>query len=207
MIINPYIFGKAKAVNGYLYNGNSATNMVLPNSWVIPDKSDLDNLIAAVTDGGDLKETGFVRWDSPNTGADNSSGFSAFGSGFRADLFYSILNRGQFWSSESGGSGNWYFYLSHDDSLINLASNIGNLTGSSLRAKYEGAGTPSNFVDYNGNIYDVVQIGGVWWTKQNLKTTYLNSGTQLTKVTSQVTWDATTTQNYYCAYDNNEQYV
>jgi len=57
-----------------------------PTGWRIPTKTDLDLLETFISsDGGSLKETGFTYWDAPNTGASNSTGFGARGSGFAVD--------------------------------------------------------------------------------------------------------------------------
>ena len=55
--------------------------------------------------GGKMKELGASYWQTPNTGADNSSGFSARGGGGR--LFF-----GSF--SEIGFSGSWWSASSYD---------------------------------------------------------------------------------------------
>ena len=51
-------------------------------------------------EGGELKETGYYHWASPNEGADNSSGFTALPGGYRWSdgIFYNISNYGLFWS-------------------------------------------------------------------------------------------------------------
>jgi hypothetical protein len=48
-----------------------------------------------------MKEAGTVHWDSPNTGANNSSGFTGLGSGIRFSTgsFYNLLISSYFWSA------------------------------------------------------------------------------------------------------------
>ena len=197
--------GKTKAINGYLYSGNAAFNMVLPDSWIVPVQASFDTLLTTTSDdSGSLKETGLVFWDTPNTGATNSTGYTAYGSGRRTTLFNNLKLTFNCW-----GSDGYYMNLHYSDLGIIIANDLDAKDGLSIRALYNGGGDPgSTFTDYNGNEYDVVQIGSQYWTVQNLKTTYLNSGTQLVKVTSQATWDAATgTDYYFCAYDNDESNV
>jgi uncharacterized protein (TIGR02145 family) len=58
--------------------------------------------------GGNLKETGTAHWNSPNTGATNISGFTAFPGGFR-DIINGSFNYlgyfGFFWSSSQYDAG------------------------------------------------------------------------------------------------------
>ena len=56
--------------------------------------------------GGNLKESGTTHWTSPNTGATNSSGFTALPGGLRYyyDGYFSYLGIfGDFWSSSQNG--------------------------------------------------------------------------------------------------------
>ncbi|MFA4907489.1 MAG: FISUMP domain-containing protein, partial [archaeon] len=57
-------------------------------------------------EGGKLKESGTVHWESPNTGATNESGFSALPGGFRYhNSPFSNIGKGTiFWSSTEYGS-------------------------------------------------------------------------------------------------------
>ena len=58
--------------------------------------------------GGKLKETGTNHWHSPNTGAINSTGFTALPGGVRdvssdfGGFFYLIGTNGLWWSSTPG---------------------------------------------------------------------------------------------------------
>jgi len=57
--------------------------------------------------GGKLKEAGTTHWQSPNTGADNSSGFTAFPSGYRGSSngnFYNLGVSTYFWSASEYGA-------------------------------------------------------------------------------------------------------
>lgn len=50
--------------------------------------------------GGRLKESGFDHWKSPNTGADNSSGFSPLPAGSRTPtgIYYCLNFYGNWWT-------------------------------------------------------------------------------------------------------------
>ena len=76
-----------------------------PIGWWIPTQYEWQQLSSELggdtVSGGKLKEEGFTHWDSPNTGADNSSGFTALGNGYRDDSgdYVAINTRGLFWTS------------------------------------------------------------------------------------------------------------
>jgi uncharacterized protein (TIGR02145 family) len=92
---------------GALYNGfavDTATNgnkNICPLGWHVPTASDWALLREYLGDdslvGCKLKETGFTYWNSPNTCANNSSGFSARGSGWRESYLGTFdMGMGQF---------------------------------------------------------------------------------------------------------------
>jgi uncharacterized protein (TIGR02145 family) len=68
----------------------------------------------------------------------------------------------------------------------------------------ESGGTcPATVSDYDGNVYNTVQIGNQCWMKENLKTTKYNNGTDIPLVTDNIEWGNLTTPGY-CWYDNAE---
>ena len=74
---------------GYLYNGYTTASPldVCPQFFAVPTTEDWDALIDSVGGpelaGGALKESGTDHWNEPNTGATNSSGFTAVSAGVR----------------------------------------------------------------------------------------------------------------------------
>lgn len=110
------------AVYGRLYNWNTALT-VAPPGWHLPSDAEwqtlVDHLGGDAVAGGKMKEAGTVHWNSPNTGADNSSGFTGIPGGKNTTpsggTFASLGLEGYWWSSV--GSGFWancfslsYFY-------------------------------------------------------------------------------------------------
>lgn len=74
--------------HGYLYSWQTATK-ACPAGWRLPSMQDWWYLSGKLGGddqaGGKLKETGTASWKSPNTGATNSSGFTALSSGRSGD--------------------------------------------------------------------------------------------------------------------------
>jgi len=81
-----------------------------PIGWWIPTQYEWNQLSTYLggdsVSGGKLKEEGLTHWDSPNTGADNSSGFTALGTGFRDNLgdYYSLNQEAFFWTATESSS-------------------------------------------------------------------------------------------------------
>jgi uncharacterized protein (TIGR02145 family) len=102
----------ANAVDyGRLYNlyAIKDSRNIAPAGWHLPNMSEwltaINYLGGGGIAGGRMKEAGLVHWNAPNTGADNSSWFTALGSGFRSPVpsgsFYNFKNSAYFWSSSS----------------------------------------------------------------------------------------------------------
>ena len=105
---------------GYLYNWETACN-VCPDGWHLASNTEYDSLInylgGPTVAGGKMKRTGTYFWNSPNTGANNSSGFTAIpgGSRNRVSWFDSMGEFGCFWtSSEQGEYYAWFLSLRYD---------------------------------------------------------------------------------------------
>ncbi|MCX6258772.1 MAG: fibrobacter succinogenes major paralogous domain-containing protein [Bacteroidia bacterium] len=95
-----------KNTYGALYNWYAVnTGKLCPEGWHVPSDAEwtqLTNYLGGVNiAGGKLKEAGTAHWLSPNTGADNSSGFTALPGGFRglSGMFYDLDYDCSLWSS------------------------------------------------------------------------------------------------------------
>jgi len=98
-------YGNAyRDVYGQLYNQYAVrSGKLCPVGWHVPTLSDWGTLIGYLgtesTAGGKLKESGTEHWLSPNSGADNSSGFTALPGGMRTSdgTFTGIGSLGIWW--------------------------------------------------------------------------------------------------------------
>jgi uncharacterized protein (TIGR02145 family) len=129
-----------KDTYGALYNAYTVnTGKICPTGWHIPSKEEWlqlrDFLGDTISGGGKLKEFGTVSWLPPNTGADNSSGFGAMGSGIRyfQGSFKAIHTFTSFWSStEINDDGQWYLSLYYRNASIAI-SHVSRKHGFSVR--------------------------------------------------------------------------
>jgi uncharacterized protein (TIGR02145 family) len=111
---------------GTLYNWYAVnTGKLAPAGWHVATDEDwttlTDYLGGENVAGGKLKETGSVRWDSPNTGATNESGFTALPGGFRkGDGTFSSFGGGGYWwsSTEFDALNSWARYIFWSGSII-----------------------------------------------------------------------------------------
>jgi uncharacterized protein (TIGR02145 family) len=129
------------ATYGKLYNwfAINDTRGLAPDGWHVPCDTEwitLENCLGcAYLAGGKMKETSLSHWSSPNTGADNSSGFSGLPGGYRYSTgpFDNIGNVGNWWSStDTGTSKTLYSYLDYNFPYIYLFNDNKHF-GSSVR--------------------------------------------------------------------------
>jgi uncharacterized protein (TIGR02145 family) len=99
-------------------NDTTLRKQLAPIGWHVPSDAEWTTLTTFLGGnniaGGKMKETGTAHWNSPNTDATNSSGFTGLPGGYRNGngAFGSIGNDGFWWSSsESLTSYAWYRYL------------------------------------------------------------------------------------------------
>ena len=97
---------------------NTPNKVLAPTGWHLPTDAEwttLTNTLGGTTvAGGKLKATGTSLWDTPNTDATNSSGFSGLpgGSCNSSGTFGNIGIAGYWWSSSQGNiSSAWLRYL------------------------------------------------------------------------------------------------
>lgn len=195
---------------GYLYNWPAATGGNFARGWRLPSNSDFATLATTLGGiaiaGGYMKEIGTTYWNSPNTGADNSSGFNGRGSGRRSNLgiYSDLLIIGNFWSStvkDSVESYKSYLFNNSDDYYQGLYG-TDKKEGLSIRLVKNDSNDPG-FVDIDGKRYATVKIGNQVWMAENLMAQNYFDGTSIPEVTDNIAWAALTT-GARCSYDNTE---
>ena len=107
-------------VYGRLYTWDAALN-ACPAGWDLPSDDEwttlTDFLGGEGVAGGKMKEAGIEHWNSPNTGATNSSGFTGLpgGGSYSSGSFSNLGYGGHWWSSsEDSGSNAWHRYLGYN---------------------------------------------------------------------------------------------
>lgn len=120
---------------GCLYNWRAVIDerKLCPSGWHVATDFDWHDLVSYIdpsaqfqlglesyTAGGDLKETGTLHWSPPNTGATNSSQFTALPGGLRSSVeFHGKNNLAYFWtSSNDPGDYPWDRRLGWDDTEV-----------------------------------------------------------------------------------------
>jgi len=120
-----------KATYGALYNYYAIhTGSLAPIGWHVATDAEWTTLITYLggqsVAGGKLKESGTAHWLSPNTGATNSSGFTALPGGYRSNdgTFGLVGGYGFWWSAtESDSSNAWYRFMYYSGSGVSRYHN------------------------------------------------------------------------------------
>lgn len=111
----------------------NAANPTTPWGWRVPTQADFTTLSTYLggnaVSGGKLKLAGTAYWETPNTGADNSSGFSAICVGYRdSSGVFSAFNYNNDYLTDSS-----YKLRLRNDSASSLITTNPTLYGGSLR--------------------------------------------------------------------------
>jgi uncharacterized protein (TIGR02145 family) len=112
------------------YTTTSGVQGICPDGWHLPTDAGWTSLTTFLSGesvaGGKMKEAGTAHWYPPNTGATNSSGFTALPGGYRytggscGDVGYT----GLWWSSSEGdASSAWYRGLSYGNAQVSRYGN------------------------------------------------------------------------------------
>ena len=131
---NGTTFGKLYnwyAVAGIHDNDPNTPNKILaPTGWHVPSDAEWTSLITFLggssVAGGKMKSTNTL-WQSPNTGANNESGFTGLPGGLRYYLdgvYFDLGGAGNWWSSsEFNTTSGWFYHL------ISISSSTGRFNG------------------------------------------------------------------------------
>jgi uncharacterized protein (TIGR02145 family) len=117
------------ATYGVLYNWPAVmTAGICPSGWHIPSDGEFtelsDFLGGEDVAGGKMKEAGYDHWNSPNTGATNSSGWTGLPGGYRdSGGFNYDGSGGNWWSASESGSGSWRRGLDFTNDIVHRYSN------------------------------------------------------------------------------------
>ena len=131
---NGAVYGKLYnwyAVAGIHDNDPNTPNKILaPTGWHVPSDAEWTSLITFLggssVAGGKMKSTNTL-WQSPNTGANNESGFTGIPGGLRYYLdavYFDLGGAGNWWSSsEFNTTSGWFYHL------ISSSSSTGRFDG------------------------------------------------------------------------------
>ena len=129
------------AIYGKLYNWYAVNDIrgLAPTGYHVPSDAEWTTLETCLggleVAGGAMKEAGLMHWQSPNTGATNSSGFAGLPGGSRVNngAFIYVGDDGLWWSStEFDTSEAWLRHLGYDLSSV-LRDGYSKTNGFSVR--------------------------------------------------------------------------
>jgi uncharacterized protein (TIGR02145 family) len=127
---------------GRLYTWHAVVQAT-PTGWHLPTQVEWEELINSFggsnVAGGKLKETGTLHWNNPNTGATNSSGFTAVAGGFRGPdgVFYDLGKHGSYWGTANNAQDPFCIYTFNNSSnVISEVSPTDKTSGISFAVRY-----------------------------------------------------------------------
>lgn len=203
---------------GYIYNWYTVSDAlnIANTGWRVPSETDantlLTNLGGASVAAGKMKESGLTYWDTPNTGADNSSGFNGRGAGGRNSVgtFASLKALCYVWTTTESNPTSGKYISMLNSSAASSVSGTQKVNGYSIRLVKDSTtlidGESGFYEGNDGKIYRTICIGTQEWVADSLKETKFRTGDLVPVVTDDSAWAALLTSGR-CVYDNDENYA
>lgn len=210
---------------GKLYNWYAATDSrgIASSGWHV--STDTDFITTATylggTDlgfgdwddaGGPMKETGYTYFNSPNSGATNSSGFYGRAGGIRTSSgSFSSLNLISYIRTLYGGSQYIFTELRYNTDHIYIRYVLGDNAkeGTSIRLVKNSTsltnGQTGTYTGNDGYVYKTICIGTLEWLSENLIETKYTNGDNIPNVTDNTAWSVLTS-GAWCHYNNDSSY-
>ena len=198
---------------GVLYNWFAATSIkgIVPVGYRLPTQVEVLTLIH---DNGfnplcdELKETGVLFWDDPNTGT-NASEFTARGTGYRdlqSNGFFGLRDEFIIWTSSDGGidaadKATMLLLPRSGEPYDSLNPKVDGASIRLIRDRVEGWIEGEKVIDFDGNSYQTIKVGDQVWTTSNLITEHFNDGAKIPHVIDHAKWFALSTEGM-CYYEN-----
>ena len=193
-----------------IYNWEAVVDArgVAPTGFHVPTNTEYSTLMSYLggltVAGNKLKTVGLTDW-ADDSGADNSSGFSAKSTNFRfsTGVFatYSRQTKGM-WTSTAYNSTQGYSVSLSSYSAAATIANSTKTVGLSVRCiKDDSIPSAGAILDESGNTYTEVVIGTQIWLVEDLRTVKFNNGDSIFNETDNATWAVATT-GLLC-YSNN----
>ncbi len=220
---------------GFLYNWYAANDVrnIAASGWSLPSLADYEALMLALDPsgtkeaniaGGQMKESGLIYWDTPNTDATNGAAFNARGAGVRCAFadgvpsdFAGLKNYAMFWTTSDAGVSGGYDrgggpYLAYNSAvfiseIMGYPFIVPKLGGSAIRLIKDTTtlthGQTGTYVGNDGKVYRTICIGTQEWLADNLCETLYRDGSPIPEVTDNSAWAALVT-GARCSYNNDE---
>jgi len=165
---------------GHLYNWHAAHDArnLCPEGFHVPTNDEYNGLVnflgGYLVAAGKMKEAGTTHWQPPNTGATNSSGFTALPGGsriFNGDFGGDMGTSASFWSSSYAPTSGDGYAVEMDNEGPDIANNfeMEQQRGLSLRCIQNSGSNPGQFVDKrDAKVYKTIEIGTQTWMAENL---------------------------------------
>jgi uncharacterized protein (TIGR02145 family) len=189
---------------GKLYNWDTSTSNhnICPVGWHIPTDDEWTTLEFFLGGsrfaGGKMKEAESNHWFTPNTKADNSSGFSALPAGFLSPngTFSGIGKNSAWWAiTESSESFAWGRELYFKDAILHHTINSKN-SSFCIRCIKDNAMSSATQVEEetytdsrDGKTYKAIKIGTQTWTSKNLDVSTFRNGDPIQETKTKKGWD------------------
>jgi uncharacterized protein (TIGR02145 family) len=206
---------------GYLYNfyaitGSTTQSLTSSDNWSVPTQSDFQTLISSVSN--DARVLKLVNpspyWNSNNSAATNTSGFSAKGSGSRitnADNGFGGLREQTRYNSKTvsniNSDLNVVLILQSTSNTTQLLADVGATknAGNSVRLVRNTTlllpGQTGTYTGNDGKTYNTICIGTQEWMSEDLTETKYRNLSNIPNVTNYEDWKGLTT-GAYCIYNN-----